>query len=224
MTRRLVELQGLDVFYPIVPDATWVGRLLPLGVKTVQLRVKDAAPDVVAREIATALDLCRHHGCQLIVNDYWRQAIDAGADFVHLGQEDLAGADVAALKASGVRLGISTHSPEELAIALAAEPDYVALGPIYETKLKAMKWAPQGLHRVRQWKERIRPLPLVAIGGITPERAGDVLAAGADSLAVITDFYTHSNPTERVREWLALAEHAGLAESLKANKMGAPLR
>jgi len=101
MTRRLMplhgprdgHLQGLDVFYPIVPSAEWVARLLPLGVKTVQLRVKDAAPDVIAREIAAALDLCRRHGCQLIVNDYWREALDAGADFVHLGQEDLAGAD-----------------------------------------------------------------------------------------------------------------------------------
>jgi thiamine-phosphate pyrophosphorylase len=208
VTRRLVELQGLDDFYPIVPDATWVGRLLPLGVKTVQLRVKDAVPDVVAREIATALDLCRHHGCQLIVNDYWRQAIDAGADFVHLGQEDLAGADVAALKASGVRLGISTHSAEELAIALAAEPDYVALGPIYETKLKVMKWAPQGLGRIADWRRRIGSLPLVAIGGLTPGRADAVLRAGADSLAVVTDFITHADPEARVRQWLAHTRRA----------------
>ncbi|MCK9912813.1 thiamine phosphate synthase, partial [Microbacteriaceae bacterium K1510] len=79
------------------------------------------------------------HGCQLIVNDYWREAIAAGADHIHLGQEDLAAADVAAIKSAGLRLGISTHSEEELAIALAAEPQYVALGPIYETKLKVMK-------------------------------------------------------------------------------------
>jgi thiamine-phosphate pyrophosphorylase len=92
-----------------------------------------------------------------------------------------------------------------LAIALSARPTYVALGPIFETKLKVMQWAPQGLQRIRQWKDRIGPLPLVAIGGITPERAGEVWAAGADSVAVITDFFTHSNPTERVREWIALA-------------------
>ena len=211
MTRRFIELhgprhgnlQGLDVFYPIVPSAEWVARLLPLGVKTVQLRVKDAAPDVIAREIAAALDLCRRHGCQLIVNDYWREALDAGADFVHLGQEDLAGADVAALKATGVRLGISTHSHEELATALAVQPDYVALGPIYETRLKVMKWAPQGLDRIADWRSRIGDLPLVAIGGLTPERADTVLAAGADSLAVVTDFITHAEPEARVREWLA---------------------
>jgi thiamine-phosphate pyrophosphorylase len=205
MTRRLIHLEGLDVFYPIVPDAAWVARLLPLGVRTVQLRVKDAAAETVPREIAAALGLCRQHGCQLIVNDNWREALDAGADFVHLGQEDLAGADVGALKARGVRLGLSTHSHEELATALAARPDYVALGPIYETKLKVMKWAPQGVDRIADWRRRIGDLPLVAIGGLTPERTDAVLAAGADSVAVVTDFITHADPEARVREWLALA-------------------
>jgi thiamine-phosphate pyrophosphorylase len=205
MTRRPVQLvEELDVFYPIVPNAAWLARLLPLGVKTVQLRVKDAAPDVLAREIAAGLELCRRHGCQLIVNDYWREALEAGADFVHLGQEDLGGADVAALKAQRVRLGISTHSHEELATALAARPDYVALGPIYETRLKVMRWSPQGLGRIADWRRRIGDLPLVAIGGLTPERADAVLAAGADSLAVVTDFITHADPEARVREWLAL--------------------
>lgn len=194
---------GLNVFYPIVPDLAWLERLVPLGIKTVQLRLKDAAPERIRHEIAESLKVCARHGCQLIVNDYWREALDAGADFVHLGQEDLAGADVAALKATGVRLGISTHSHEELATALAVQPDYVALGPIYETRLKVMKWAPQGLDRIADWRSRIGDLPLVAIGGLTPERADTVLAAGADSLAVVTDFITHAEPEARVREWLA---------------------
>ncbi|HEX6002248.1 MAG TPA: thiamine phosphate synthase [Hyphomicrobiaceae bacterium] len=204
MTRQPAAHAGLDVFYPIVPDAAWLARLVPLGVKTIQLRVKDASAEVVARDIAASLGICRRHGCQLIVNDHWREALAAGADFVHLGQEDLAAADVAALKAAGVRLGISTHSPEELAIALAVQPDYVALGPIYETKLKVMKWAPQGLDRIADWRRRIGMLPLVAIGGLTPERADAVLAAGADSLAVVTDFITHPDPEARVRQWLDL--------------------
>ena len=157
------------------------------------------------REIAASLDICARHGCQLIVNDYWREALSLGADYVHLGQEDLAGADVPALKAKGVRLGISTHSTDELAIALAVQPDYVALGPIYETKLKVMKWSPQGLDRVADWKRRIGVLPLIAIGGITPERADGVVAAGADSIAVITDFFTHTDPEARVRQWLGWA-------------------
>ena len=174
-------------------------RLVPLGVKTVQLRLKDASPDRVRQEIGESLEVCARHGCQLIVNDYWREALALGADYIHLGQEDLADADVPTIQAKGARLGISTHSEEELAIALAATPSYVALGPIYETRLKAMKWAPQGLERVADWKKRIGALPLVAIGGITPARADGVLAAGADSLAVITDFFTHPDPEARVR-------------------------
>jgi thiamine-phosphate pyrophosphorylase len=197
---------GPDLFYPIVPDLAWLRRLVPLGVKTIQLRLKDAPGDVVSREIGASLDICARYGCQLIVNDYWREALSLGADYVHLGQEDLAGADVAALKARGVRLGISTHSLDELAVALAAHPDYVALGPIYETKLKVLAWAPQGLDRIADWKRRIGSLPLVAIGGITPERADGVVAAGADSIAVITDFFTHADPDDRVRQWVAWAE------------------
>jgi thiamine-phosphate pyrophosphorylase len=209
MTGRAAETSGgLDAFYPILPDVAWLQRLVPLGVKTVQLRLKDAEPERVRREIAESLGICARHGCQLIVNDYWREALELGADYVHLGQEDLAGADVAAIHAKGVRLGISTHSEEELAVALDAKPSYVALGPIYETRLKVMKWAPQGLARIADWKGRIGALPLVAIGGITPERADGVKAAGADSLAVITDFFTHADPEGRVRQWLAWAERA----------------
>ena len=194
--------RAVDLFYPIVPNLAWLERLVPLGVKTIQLRLKDVPADVVRREIAGSMEVCAQHGCQLIVNDYWREALALGADYVHLGQEDLADADVAAIEARGVRLGISTHSLEELAIALAVKPAYVALGPIYETKLKAMKWPPQGLERITEWKRRIGALPLVAIGGITPERAGGVVAAGADSVAVITDFFTHSDPEARVRQWI----------------------
>jgi thiamine-phosphate pyrophosphorylase len=191
-----------DVFYPIVPDARWLARLVPLGIRTVQLRLKGADAPEVRRHIAESLAIVRQYGCQLIVNDYWREAIEAGADYIHLGQEDLASADVAAIKAAGLRIGVSTHSEDELDTALAAAPDYVALGPIYETKLKAMAWAPQGLEPVGRWKDRIGRLPLVAIGGITPERAPDVLAAGAQSVAVITDFMTAPDPVERIRLWL----------------------
>ena len=147
---------GLDVFYPIVPDVAWLERLVPLGVKTVQLRLKDASPDRIRREIGESLEVCARHGCQLIVNDYWREALALGADYIHLGQEDLADADVPTIQAKGARLGISTHSEAELAIALAAAPSYVALGPIYETRLKVMKWAPQGLERVGRLEEADR--------------------------------------------------------------------
>ena len=195
----------LDVFYPIVPDADWVARLVPLGVRTIQLRLKDASHDEILRQIGLSQKVCDTHSCTLIVNDYWREAIESKATFLHLGQEDLAEADLTAIRKAGLKLGISTHSPEELEIALAAKPDYVALGPVYETKLKVMKWAPQGLERVGLWKKRIAPLPLVAIAGITLARADGVLAAGADSCAVVTDFLTAPDPMQRVRDWLAWA-------------------
>jgi thiamine-phosphate pyrophosphorylase len=197
--------RGLDPFYPIVPDFQWLMRIVPLGVKTVQLRLKDAAPKEINRQIADSLALTRRHGCQLIVNDYWQAAIDEGADYIHLGQEDLAQADLAAIKRAAMRLGVSTHDEAELETALAADPAYVALGPIYETKLKVMKWAPQGLERISQWRRRIGRLPLVAIGGITPDRATGVITAGATSVAVITDFLTHPAPEQRVRTWVAWA-------------------
>ena len=196
------------LFYPIVPDIGWLERIVPLGVSTIQLRLKDAPSEEVHSQIMRSLGFCRAHSCQLIVNDHWREAIAAGADYVHLGQEDLADADLAAIKAAGLKLGVSTHDEAELEVALATRPDYIALGPIYETKLKAMKWQPQGLDRISQWKQRIGRLPLVAIAGLTPERAPGVKAAGADSLAVITDFYTHPTPEARVRQWLDWAKAA----------------
>lgn len=197
---------AIDIFYPILPDSDWIARLVPLGIRTVQLRLKDAADAEVRRQIAHAREVSATHGCQLIVNDYWQAAIDLACDYIHLGQEDLAAADLAAIKRAGARLGISTHTEAELELALEARPDYVALGPIYETRLKAMKWAPHGLDRIGAWKQRIGGLPLVAIGGITPDRAPGVIAAGADSVAVITDFMTAPDPAVRVSQWLVWAD------------------
>jgi thiamine-phosphate pyrophosphorylase len=208
MTRAQAAAIGLDVFYPIVPDIGWLERLLPIGIRTVQIRIKDTGMDDVRAQIAKAIPLCAAAGCQLIVNDYWEAAIELGADFVHLGQEDLADADLARIKAAGCRLGVSMHDEAELDIALAAGPDYVALGPVYETKLKMMPWKPQGLERVGQCKKRVGELPLVGIAGITVERAQGVIDAGADSCAVITDFITHNDPEGRVGEWVAWAETA----------------
>jgi thiamine-phosphate pyrophosphorylase len=192
----------LPRFYPIVPDVAWLERIVPLGVKMVQLRIKDQARAGIVRDTRAALEIAGAYNCQLILNDYWDVAFETGADFVHLGQDDLRGADLAAIRAAGIRFGISTHDDAELQTALAAEPDYVALGPIYETKLKAMPWAPQGLEKIKEWRGKIGPLPLVAIGGLKPETARPVAAAGADSLAVITDFMTASDPEARVRQWL----------------------
>lgn len=195
---------GLATFYPVMPDADWVARAAQCGAGVVQLRYKSSNAAAIERQIADSLASCARFGCQLIVNDHWQAAIKLGATMVHLGQEDLAAADLAALTDAGVRFGISTHDDSELEIALGAAPAYVALGPIYETKLKKMKWQPQGLQRISQWKERIGSRPLVAIGGLTPERARDAMTAGADSVAVVTDVVTHADPDARIAEWLAL--------------------
>lgn len=192
----------LDPFYLIVGNADWIERLVPLGVKLVQLRAKDKPEPILRAEIRRTRDICVAHGCQLVVNDYWRLAIEEGCDFVHLGQEDLRDADLDAIRAGGLKLGLSTHDEVELETALAAQPDYVALGPVWPTILKKMKWAPQGLDRLRDWKARIAPLPLVAIGGLNVDRLEDVFSHGADSAAVVTDITLNPDPEQRTREWI----------------------
>ena len=191
--------------YPILDSAEWVRRLLPIGVRLVQLRVKDRAVEDVRREIRDSKVLCAGAGAQLIVNDYWRLALEEGCDFVHLGQRDLDTADIAALRQAGIRVGISTHDHAELERALSLRPDYIALGPIYPTLLKVMPWAPQGLRRIKEWKQHVGSLPLVAIGGLTLERLPGVFAAGADVAAVVTDIVRNPDPRVRARQWLAAA-------------------
>jgi len=194
---------SLDPFYPIVDSAAWVARLVGAGAKLIQLRIKDKNEMGVAREAREALAICRNARAVLVVNDDWRVAIDVGAPWTHLGQEDLGSADVAAIRKAGVKLGVSTHDHEELERALALDPDYVALGPIYPTVLKAMVFAPQGLHRVSEWKRRVGAIPLVAIGGLTVERGKRCLAAGADIVSVVTDITLNADPEERARQWVA---------------------
>jgi thiamine-phosphate pyrophosphorylase len=191
--------------YPIVDNAEWIAQLGPVGVRLVQLRLKGQPQVTVAAQIRRAQGLCASFGIQLIVNDHWQLALAAGCDFVHLGQGDLEGADLAALRRAGVRLGISTHDEHELERALALAPDYVALGPIYHTTLKVMPWAPQGLARLGQWRRRVGALPLVAIGGVTLARLPEVFAAGADVAAVVSDILGAQDPPARARQWLDVA-------------------
>ncbi len=193
----------LDPFYLIVDHVDWIARLAPLGVKLVQLRIKDQPQDEIRAQVRKAKGLMLAQGGQLVVNDYWQIAIEEACDFVHLGQEDLAEADLPALRRAGIAYGLSSHDEAELERALAAEPAYVALGPIYPTLLKQMPWAPQGLERLAEWRRRVGSLPLVAIGGLTPERLPGVFAAGADSAAVVTDVLRHPDPEKRTRDWLA---------------------
>jgi len=192
----------LPRFYPVFDSAAWVARAVPLGVKLVQLRIKDAPYDLLRTEITTALDLCRQYGAQLVVNDHWELAIELGADWLHLGQEDLDTADIPAIRRAGLKLGLSTHDHAELDRALALSPDYIALGPVYPTILKKMKWTEQGLDRLTEWKARIGDIPLCAIGGMSVARAPGAFAAGADTVAAVTDITLNADPDARMREWL----------------------
>jgi thiamine-phosphate pyrophosphorylase len=199
----------IDPFYLIIDGTHWLDRLLPQGIKLVQLRMKNR-PDVELRaEIRRAKNLCARHSTTLVINDHWQLAIEEGCDFIHLGQEDLADADVAAIRHAGCRLGISTHDPAELERALSIKPDYVALGPVFPTTLKQLDWAPQGVARVSEWKKLVGDLPLVAIGGLTLERASAVLDAGADSAAVSTDVLGHADPEARSRAWVSMTRSGG---------------
>lgn len=191
-----------DRFYPVVDSLAWVKRLTALGVGTVQLRAKNLAHENALALVREALAITAGTATRLVVNDYWRAAIEAGAHHVHLGQEDLAEADVKAIRAAGLTLGLSTHDDDELATALRCDPDYVALGPIYPTTLKSMRFAPQGVDKITVWKQRVGAIPLVAIGGIKLEQAGPIFAAGADSIAVVSDVTQNADPDARVRAWL----------------------
>ncbi|HBY39756.1 thiamine phosphate synthase [Marisediminitalea sp.] len=192
----------LSSFYPIFDSADWIERLVPLGIKLVQLRIKDLPEDDIAQHIRRSQAVCRQHNCTLIINDYWQLAMSMGCEWVHLGQEDLDTADIDAIRAAGLRLGISTHDHQELKRALALSPDYVALGPVYPTILKKMKWHEQGLDRVAEWKALVGDVPLVAIGGMSVDRAALAFSAGADIVAAVTDITLHADPELRVKQWL----------------------
>ena len=192
----------LPRFYPIFDSLGWLARALPLGVRLVQLRIKEAPPDILRHEIRAGLALARGHGAALVVNDHWQIALEEGAEWLHLGQEDLDEADLPAIRRAGLKLGISTHDHAELDRALALAPDYIALGPVYPTILKQMKWHRQGLERVREWKGLIGDIPLCAIGGMSVERAAGAFEAGADIVSAVTDITLHPAPEDRLRDWL----------------------
>jgi thiamine-phosphate pyrophosphorylase len=197
-----------DRFYPVVDSVAWVARLAALGVGTVQLRAKELDDSQALQLVRDALAATRGTRTKLVVNDYWRAAIAAGAEHLHLGQEDLADADLEAIRDAHLTLGLSTHDDEELATALRAKPDYIALGPIFPTTLKSMRFAPQGIAKISEWKRRIGSIPLVAIGGIKLEQASEIFAAGADSIAVVSDVTGNADPDARVRAWLKMFTQA----------------
>src|SRR6202045_3396229 len=200
-----------DRFYPVVDSVAWVARLALLGAGTIQLRAKNLDDADALQTVTDALEMTRGTAAKLVVNDYWRAAIVARAKHLHLGQEDLADladADLKAIRAAGLTLGLSTHDDAELETALRAKPDYIALGPIFPTTLKSMRFAPQGIGKITEWKKRVGDIPLVAIGGIKLEQAAAIFAAGADSIAVVSDVTRNADPDARVRAWLGLNAEA----------------
>lgn len=203
-------LAGPIGFYPVVPDAAWVQRLLGWGVRTVQLRIKaaDHTPAEIASQVRAAVEAGRAvPGAQVFINDHWQLALDAGAYGVHLGQEDLDTAGLDALRGAGLRLGLSTHTPAELARARAAQPSYLAIGPIYPTTLKIMPYEPVGLERLREWAAMAAPYPVVAIGGISLDRLPGVLAClggDNDGVAVVSAVTLAADPQQAALAGLQL--------------------
>lgn len=205
--------------YGIAADAAGIARLAAAGVRTLQLRIKDASGARLHREVRDAVACARRQGARLYINDHWALAIEHGAHGVHLGQEDLEGlaqADLQALAASGLRLGLSTHSLWELARAHALRPSYLACGPVHPTRTKAMPWRPQGPHNLAWWCA-VQPLPVVAIGGLDAVRAAEAVRCGADGLAVLSGLADASDPAE-----VAARYEAAIAAARALARISAP--
>ncbi|TKC90809.1 thiamine phosphate synthase [Trinickia terrae] len=185
--------------YPVLPSADWVESVLDMGVKTTQLRLKKASPDVLAAEIARCAAAGRKHDAQVFINDHWREAVAAGAYGVHLGQEDVHTADLGAIASAGLRLGLSTHGYYEMLTALHFRPSYIALGAVFPTTTKVMPTAPQGLARLARYVRLFDGVvPLVAIGGIGGDVLTDVLATGVGSAAVVRAVTEAADPAVAV--------------------------
>ena len=191
--------------YPVVDSVTWIERLLGAGVRTLQLRIKDKRDDEVEADVIAAIALGRRYQARLFINDYWRLAIKHGAYGVHLGQEDLQDTDLTAIRAAGLRLGVSTHDDMEIDVALAAKPSYIALGHVFPTQTKQMPSAPQGLAQLAQHIARLKDYPTVAIGGISLARAPAVLATGVGSIAVVSAITAADDWLAATRQLLDLA-------------------
>jgi hydroxymethylpyrimidine kinase/phosphomethylpyrimidine kinase/thiamine-phosphate diphosphorylase len=187
--------------YPVVDRALWLETLLPLGVSTIQLRVKDLTGQPLEEEIKRAVEIAKHFQCRLFINDYWQLAIKHGAYGVHLGQEDLVAAaqdesnPIEQLLEAGLRLGISSHCHYEVARAQALKPSYIAYGPVYATQSKDMPWIPQGLAGLAYW-QKLLDYPVVAIGGIDFKRAKDIHALGVSGIAMISYITQAASPVK----------------------------
>lgn len=189
--------------YGVLPTAEWVGRMARAGVPTVQLRFKSADPTAIRTEVRAAVEAVKGTDARLFINDHWQEAIDAGAYGIHVGQEDLdalEGPQLAAIHASGLRLGVSTHGYAEMVRAHAVQPSYIALGAVFPTTLKKMATAPQGMARLQAYVRLMQAYPLVAIGGIAAEQFAEVAATGVGSIAVVRALVNAADPEAAARD------------------------
>lgn len=207
--------------YPVVDSTEWIARLLDAGVRTIQLRIKDRQEHEVEETVRTAIALGKQYRARLFINDYWRLAIQYQAYGVHLGQEDLEVADLAAIRNAGLRLGISTHDDAELDRALALRPSYIALGHIFPTQTKEMPSAPQGLTELKRHLARLPHISTVAIGGISLARAPEVKATGVGSIAVVSAITQAPDWRAATRQLLDIAgAGSGIAETPSSSVSG----
>lgn len=207
---RLMAIVDADVAaragwsMPALADACVAG-----GARLLQLRAKAMASGELL-DVVRAVVQASGPDVRVIVNDRADIARLAGAAGVHVGQEDLAPLDARRIVGPTAIVGLSTHTPEQLAVAVAAADapdmalDYAAIGPVFATGTKNTGYAALGLEPVRRAAATIaaRGLPLAAIGGVTLDNAADVVRAGAAMVAVISDLVAAGDPAQRVREYL----------------------
>lgn len=204
---HFADCSGALGLYPVVDSVEWLERLLPLGIDTIQLRIKDQTEEFLRDAIQQAVTLAEKYAARLFINDYWQLAIEAGAYGVHLGQEDLDSTDLTAIADAGLRLGISTHCYYEIARAHGIQPSYIAIGPIYDTTTKVMKFSARGLEPLQRWVSLLqKAYPLTAIGGISLQRAEQVLATGVGSVAVVTAITEATDYQQAVRKFLKVIQ------------------
>jgi hydroxymethylpyrimidine kinase / phosphomethylpyrimidine kinase / thiamine-phosphate diphosphorylase len=193
--------------YPVVDSSRWLEKLLPLGVRTIQLRIKNSSGSFLAEEIKKSIALAKKYRALLFVNDYWQLAIQLGAEGIHLGQEDLVDADLEAIHHHGIYLGVSTHCYFEVARAHALCPSYLACGPIYPTTSKIMPFAPQGIVKLKRWRRTLR-YPLVAIGGINLQRLPKILTTGVEGIAVLSAITQANDPLSATQQFLTTIDES----------------
>lgn len=203
--QQFLPMDGGSIgIYPIVDRVEKMLPLIEAGITTIQLRIKDLEGEALASQIAQATSLCRKRRVRLFINDYWKLAIEYQSYGVHLGQEDLEDAPLESIQKAGLRLGVSTHCVSEAAVAHGVKPSYIALGPIFETTCKSMRFGPRGIAMTNEWVQMFPEIPIVAIGGLKPQHISSLQDHGADGVAVISDIVYHENPRKRAEHWITI--------------------